>query len=203
MTYSIYTSASDMLPYIYDYGEVCVYCHTPHGSNNAIEAPLWNRATPTGSYTIYTSSTMDNTPTNPPSGISLACLSCHDGTIGVDEIRNPPSDWVPFAGHVDSYEMRAAAGACGVCHYSGNPFAHDASATYLTTDLSDDHPISMDYPTSSEFNPPTEDDGWGDLKLYAGKVECASCHSVHDPAISPFLRISNSGSALCTKCHIK
>jgi len=31
-----------MDPYRNDYGEVCVYCHTPHGSNADIQLPLWN-----------------------------------------------------------------------------------------------------------------------------------------------------------------
>ena len=26
-----------------DYGEVCVYCHTPHGASTQTTAPLWNR----------------------------------------------------------------------------------------------------------------------------------------------------------------
>lgn len=26
-----------------DYGEVCVYCHTPHGANTTTAVPLWNR----------------------------------------------------------------------------------------------------------------------------------------------------------------
>ena len=26
-----------------NYGEVCVYCHTPHSANTSIGAPLWNK----------------------------------------------------------------------------------------------------------------------------------------------------------------
>ena len=43
--------------------EVCVFCHTPHGSDTAANAPLWNKKlTPNASYQRYSSlqtSTLD------------------------------------------------------------------------------------------------------------------------------------------------
>ncbi len=75
------------------YGGVCVYCHTPHGSNATVGAPLWNRLLPTGaSFTTYSAlgtSTLNETVYNPGAG-SLPCLSCHDGTQAVDAILNMP-----------------------------------------------------------------------------------------------------------------
>jgi predicted CXXCH cytochrome family protein len=187
--------------YINDYQEVCVYCHTPHGANTETGAPLWNRATPAGPYTMYDSSTMINDMPSGPSGLSLACLSCHDGTIAVDEIIN-----IPNSGVINSlahYKMQPGGGNCGICH--GGGAVYDATASYISTNLSNDHPISIGYPTSpGRFNVPDNAlTGWTDVKLYSGKVECSSCHAVHDPAIAPFLRKSNSGSLLCTKCHTK
>ncbi|MEO6486324.1 MAG: cytochrome c3 family protein, partial [Thermoanaerobaculia bacterium] len=41
------------------------------------------------------------------------------------------------------------------------------------------------------------------IPLFAGTMQCASCHNVHDPLNVPFLNISNAASALCTTCHIK
>jgi predicted CXXCH cytochrome family protein len=41
------------------------------------------------------------------------------------------------------------------------------------------------------------------IPLFAGKLECASCHTVHDNSNVPFLRADNTGSALCLKCHNK
>jgi predicted CXXCH cytochrome family protein len=198
-----------------NYGEVCVYCHTPHGATNI--APLWNRNAPTGPYTIYASATMDTSPSNPPSGVSLACLSCHDGTVAVDSIINAPGSganltgpWYGQNAATYHFAMKEGANACGECHV-GSP-GHDARNTYIGTNLSKDHPISMSYPTTSQDpqfkTPPDVQKGWGgnlptDVKLYAGKIECASCHNVHDPDVIPFLRKSNSGSVLCTTCHIK
>jgi hypothetical protein len=37
-----------------NYGEVCVYCHTPHGANTTTaQAPLWNHTLNTVTYTTW------------------------------------------------------------------------------------------------------------------------------------------------------
>lgn len=202
--------------YFNNYGEVCVYCHTAHGASSL--APLWNRVTPSQPYVTYASATMDTAP-GQPSAYSLTCLSCHDGTIAVDAIINAPGSGAnlagPWYGNTPSgshFRMASSgAGACGNCHQPAM-WGHDGSGAYLGTDLSDDHPIAMNYPTAAQdpaFNPPPDPQtGWGggsahDVKLYAGRLECPTCHNVHDPAYAPFLRKSNLGSALCLTCHIK
>lgn len=85
-------NASLMDPQRNNYGEVCVYCHTPHGGSGTIAAPLWNRTATTASFTTYDAlgtSTLTSSITTP--GInSLTCLSCHDGTLGIDSIINMP-----------------------------------------------------------------------------------------------------------------
>jgi hypothetical protein len=76
--------------------EICVFCHTPHGANSiaAGHAPLWNRLLPEdSSYEIYDSpsfDTQDFTGNRWPKGVSLACLSCHDGSIALDSLINGP-----------------------------------------------------------------------------------------------------------------
>ena len=86
-----------------DYGEVCVYCHTPHGANNSaggMGMPLWNRTVNPGlSYILY-SEPEGSTPTTlqlageqtvtHPGPASLTCLSCHDGVTAIDSIINMP-----------------------------------------------------------------------------------------------------------------
>jgi predicted CXXCH cytochrome family protein len=209
--------------FINDYGEVCVYCHTPHNGNT--EAPLWNKSVTTTGYTPYTSPTMDTSPTGTISGVSAACLSCHDGTQAVDSVINAPGAGTNLTGPWPNGKTEATThGAmydandggfplgndCGDCH--GNPAApwpgHDQSAAYMSQDLSNDHPISMAYPTPAQdpdFKTTNEVTGAGVI-LYGGAgdmVECPSCHNPHDPDNVPFLRISNSGSALCKACHLK
>lgn len=77
-----------------NYGEVCVYCHTPHGANNRSEVarlPLWNRTYKAVTYQTYDLGSQTITqPVTQPGANSLSCLSCHDGTIAIDSIINMP-----------------------------------------------------------------------------------------------------------------
>lgn len=78
-----------------DYGEVCVYCHTPHGSNLAATAPLWNRTIKNTNFQTYNqlgTSSLTQTVAQ-PGGSSLTCLSCHDGQTAIDSIINMPGSW--------------------------------------------------------------------------------------------------------------
>ena len=79
-----------------NYGDVCVYCHTPHAANSQTQlqnAPLWNRTmpNPSGYQTYDKVGTSSNTAVTDPGANSLTCLSCHDGTIAIDSIINMPS----------------------------------------------------------------------------------------------------------------
>lgn len=167
-----------------DYGEVCVYCHTPHSGQTS--APLWNRNFSSASYQMYNqahSSTINMTVDPQPTGVSLACLSCHDGTVGLDVIVNVPNG------------------------YSGPPAVGTplpAGAFNLGTDLRNDHPVSVLYDNTADpkFRTPAQVAASG-LQLYSGKVQCGSCHDPHTAVNRPFLRISNNGSSLCLSCHIK
>lgn len=201
-----------------NYGEICVYCHTPHNSDRSVEAPLWNRQKTTATFQPYSSPTMDAT-INQPGGVSLACLSCHDGTIAVDSILNVPK--IKQSSGLNHFRM-AVGTSCGGCHNGVG--ANDHSSRYLGTDLRNDHPISIVYneayvaQTPSEFKDPAT---LTPLKLFNGRVECATCHDVHKPTF-PFdytyvfpdpdtgptkrsfhLRKTNDSSTLCLTCHIK
>ncbi|WP_243314536.1 cytochrome c3 family protein [Geothrix paludis] len=175
--------------------QVCVFCHAPHNaaSSTAQLVPLWNRkfqgATP--SFTLYSSATLTSTPTQ-PTGASLACFTCHDGTTSVGNLINIPSDVASI-----SYTAGGNVNASGVL----------GGAAALGTDLSNDHPVSMTYPTKTGLVVPTvagSTSNVGGLPLFSSKVECASCHDVHSNAVAaPFLRASMTNSALCTTCHIK
>ncbi len=80
------------------YNDVCVYCHTPHGANSQIDAPLWNRTiNDANNYAIYDKPTTLMRPVSVPGPGSLTCLSCHDGTISIDSVLNMPgSGWDPM-----------------------------------------------------------------------------------------------------------
>lgn len=183
--------------------QTCVFCHTPHGS--AVVAsqivPLWNKTT-----TVTTGFTMYNQTNNPgsslqgvvdatPTGASMACFTCHDGTQAVGNLINLPND-------IASVTYTAGGGV------SATGFI--ASGTgLLGKDLTNDHPISITYPASDAglVAKATVIGLANSVKLYgtAGseKVQCASCHDVHSNTLAPFLRVTMGGSALCTACHIK
>lgn len=194
--------------------EVCVFCHTPHGADTSEAAlPLWNKALPDGTgYTRYSTTgtpSFDSTEADVGS-ISLACLSCHDGSQAMDSVINAPGS--------DGYNALGTVigGTLGV-FMTGSP------VPMLTTDLSDDHPISIPYGAGgaastdadgpwSTFSDPdfktiqkdtlngqpiwwvdTADGGGAgtrekkDLPLYTRNegtiqpfVECGSCHDPHN-----------------------
>ncbi|NOY78759.1 MAG: cytochrome c3 family protein [Calditrichaeota bacterium] len=183
-----------------DWGGICVYCHTPHNNNTAIEAPLWNRSAPAGPYTMYSSPSIDMTIASSPQGVSLACLSCHDNTIGLDQVINVPvaSNDSPSGTTINSCSQN--------CHTRSNHVAGlNFEGTNIGTDLRNDHPISITYDPSVDpkFNP-ASNGKVGNLPLYGSnhdQVECATCHNPHDETNRPFLRVSNSNSALCLTCH--
>jgi predicted CXXCH cytochrome family protein len=159
--------------------EVCIFCHTPHNSKPS--GPLWNREDPGATYVLYYSSTLQAVP-GQPDGSSVLCLSCHDGTIALGNVVSRPAD-ITFAS--------------GITKMPGGK-------TNLTTDLSDDHPVSFIYNSAL-----TASDG--QLKdpaaisypvtLEKGKVQCTSCHDPHSNLYPDFLVASTQFSGLCFKCH--
>lgn len=196
--------------------QVCAFCHTPHFANTTVpNAPLWNRfVDTTKGFTLYNSPSMDTTPGQPALSISMLCLGCHDGTLAYTTVRGIVGS--------DKHDLINAPGPggmpdttsypnCDNCHtwMGGGPSGSLDPRTMigLNLDLSNDHPVNMTYPTAAQdplFNvPPDPTEGWTDVKLFAGTVQCPTCHNPHDPSRRPFLRKSNAASDLCKTCHIK
>jgi len=168
---------------------MCGPCHTPHGGNSAASGPLWSHDISVAAFTVYTSpfGTLDAGALGQPSGVSLFCLSCHDGTVNLNA-HNDGADDTPISG----------TGLVG-------------------TDLGDDHPVSFTYDAALAtldgelYNPVTQNSGLGgtinDDMLFGGNMECGSCHDVHNAAglaiNQGLLVMSNANSALCLTCHNK
>ncbi|PKO90361.1 MAG: hypothetical protein CVU18_00935 [Betaproteobacteria bacterium HGW-Betaproteobacteria-12] len=122
--------------------EICVFCHTPHASNTNVTAPLWNKPVAAGaSYTTYTTATSATIEGSVDmSGISLACLSCHDGTQAMDTMINRPgSGGYNAAGAVTGGTWNGARQSNGQLINAGEFIAN------LGTDLSNDHPVGIQY----------------------------------------------------------
>ena len=190
----------------------CAFCHTPHGANASVSAPLWNRFVDLGmTYQMYSSSTMNSTPSagGVAGGISAVCLGCHDGVVSTAVVAgNMGSDKhdlvnAPGPGGVpDTTSMPN----CNRCHpdiYSGG-----APVSWMGTDLRNDHPIRIDYPTPAQdpgFQPVATVKLSTGVRLYgaSNSIECATCHDPHGTTNTSFLRMDNTASALCLTCHIK
>ncbi len=163
--------------------EICIVCHTPHRAVIQANFPLWNHAVTSATYQLYSSATLNATP-GQPAGASRACLSCHDGTVALNS----------FGGN------------------TGNIIIDPSYRVGI--DLRDDHPITFTYDTALSQadpglkNPATTASGLGgtiqhDL-LIADKLECSSCHDVHNKYNQPGLLVkSNTASLLCLTCHSK
>lgn len=161
--------------------EICIFCHTPHQARGDIPY-LWNREDPTTGFTTYDSSTMYAT-VGQPSGASMLCLSCHDGTIALGAVLSRAQE-IPFAG--------------------GIRFMPEGQAK-IGSDISDDHPVSFLYDEAlaainGELVSPSL--LTGEVKLdKTGMLQCTSCHDPHDDVYGKFLVASNSFSGLCIRCH--
>lgn len=168
--------------------EICKACHVPHNSVAAVgTAPsvtynvtgvLWAKDYGTPTFSGQSLKVRN----------SVLCMGCHDGTMA-------------DAATGKSVNVGAVIGK----------------------DLGNDHPVDLVYPwydsqktwAKEEFIDPGQ---IAPLRLYGGldgsqdNVACQTCHDVHgvtnpsDPYgynIAYFLRVKNSKSALCFKCHVK
>jgi len=166
-------------------GEICIACHTPHNSNTSI-----TDAPLWNHQSTVASYTTYSSPTmdvlpQQPRGPSMLCLSCHDGTVAIDSFG----------------------GTSGTTFMSGT--------RNLGTDLSDDHPVSVEWrhqtiETSSTFCFNCHFEAPSQLVFFRPGgtgpiwVECSTCHDVHNNTIYPYLlRRSLVGSDLCLTCHEK
>lgn len=163
---------------------ICIFCHIAHHALPT--APLWNRTSSGAVYTPYTSSTIVAAP-GQPTGSSILCLSCHDGTIALGDVA--AGDPIAMANNVTTMPGSTTAGGL------------------LGQDLSDDHPISFVFSstissTRGELIDPSALTGAVKLDA-AGQLQCTTCHEPHSDTYGKFLVMDNVGSALCETCHRK
>lgn len=171
-------------------GAGCKSCHASHNgsvanggtSQSTGQILLWSRGFTTQTFGTYTSPTVGNiatevgttTPAASDARLySFLCLSCHDG--------------------VTSSSLISATNTLAI----GNP-----SNSF---GLRNDHPVNMSHdPANDNGLKPVAQVTSGGLLLYGASntVQCSSCHDAHSNTNSPFLRKTNTASALCLTCHI-
>lgn len=157
-------------------GEICVPCHTPHNAYPYAGAVVERVLWnhQETSQTFQMYTTLGGN-TGSPDGTSLLCLSCHDGVTAMDN----------YGGTTGGSSVMVGNGVVGV-------------------DLTDDHPIGIEYPSSDPNFQTTPLNG---LPLFNDgsilRVECTSCHDPHGAGFGKFLRDTEAGSQICLDCHDK
>jgi predicted CXXCH cytochrome family protein len=214
--------------------EICVFCHTPHGADTTAVVPLWNRTLVGQTYQTYDAlgtSTLQGK-VAPVGSVSIACLSCHDGTQAMNSVINAPGSG-----------LTNAAFTAGTWTGANQTAGKLIGVANIGTDLRNDHPVGIQYAgggytTGALTGPGADPDfraansavvggvrAWWvdsevapnnarnktDMILYTRTafgtttepfVECASCHDPHT-ATTMFLRTVNDNSRVCLSCHIK
>lgn len=186
-------------------GAGCATCHLPHnGSDTTGAFPtvyndpttlslqntgkilLWDRAFTSVTFGVYDSPTLDSPATEVGTTTPLAtdarlysflCMSCHDGVTS-------PSLSLLGVGPTDPASVGNVANSAG---------------------LTNDHPVNMAYdPVADTGLAAIATVNTAGLELFGGTntVQCATCHDPHNDTNTPFLRVSNTGSALCLTCHL-
>ncbi len=181
--FSIVGSPHDFSGTAWSGGEICRVCHIPHNANSgSVDVPLWNHSTTTQVFIPYTSPTMVAA-VGQPDGSSKLCLGCHDGTVAIDS----------FGGKIGTSLVANKIGPDllnGQGHWA-HPisFVYDSNLAIADTRLND--PAS----TGSTLGGTVRKD-----LLFKDKVQCSSCHDVHNgKGISPLLRMDQTN--LCLTCH--
>ncbi len=161
----------------------CQYCHMPHHSNAAATgAPLWAKAV-RSAYTVV-GTTAAGTAVTQPVGVSQACLSCHDGTVAAVTTQHNGQSLAT------AYTING-----GV---AGN--------TNVGTDISNDHPVSLTYPTAGgtlaglATRAAAVTAGFVFFGAGQDQIECGTCHDPHNqPAGGNFIRGTHVD--FCADCH--
>jgi hypothetical protein len=183
---------------------LCNFCHTAHKFGSAPTGPgylLWNHTlSSVSNYGVYTSDSMRSTPTELGGQLTVSnlCLSCHDGTVAVNS-------W--YEGQLDKTFKPIPQGTL----FMGEDMT--------VRDLTKQHPINFTYPDAATAAAigiqPAADlnsvDGNGNVPLFAGRMQCATCHDPHagpSAGVSLFFRsfpstpaTTKTGSS-CTYCHL-
>ncbi|MFC1770085.1 cytochrome c3 family protein [Nitrospirota bacterium] len=175
--------------------QVCVFCHHPHQGDSTVGASvlLWNIDSVAGTFSTYTGSTtidatangttLDST-TGPQ---SYLCMACHDGAVAANSLVAAPDNGTDLG---DAFTLTGGADLAYTL-VDDHPvnFSYDADLVARDTGIATVAAISATYP------------------LYAGKMQCATCHDVHagagdsQDANIDFMRGNTSQSDICTDCH--
>ncbi|KAF0218287.1 MAG: cytochrome c family [Geobacteraceae bacterium] len=193
--------------------EICIFCHTPHHSNQ--QGPLWNRSDTTTTFGRYSSATLiirKNAAAQygEPTGSSRLCLSCHDGVTALGVVLSEvlpinmgPNDRITGIALFDANKIKTG-------HHPISFVYNDAVLGAIQAD-----PVK----SLQTYRLPT----LAEVKLDSStQMQCTTCHNPHQNQsteeayitppnvgrkIAPFWVYGATGSAVsdrdtvCLNCH--
>jgi len=197
--------------------DLCSTCHQGHTQSGSDIPALWGHAISTANFTAYDSPTF-KAGTHVPSGVSLACLSCHDGTIAINQrvggveggqpvFINPASQIGPDLHNSHPVSFIYDSNLAAADGRLENPTAYriGGAKNKLTVSAA---PVPLNWSGTSLMSQTIDE-----ALLFNHKLECASCHDVHKlqgsaPSSEALLRVDGTDSTgrsdlLCRTCHIK
>jgi len=203
-----------------DSGELCRVCHIPHSHGRSATfmstGLLWNRDLSTvGTWSPYTSTSLEVPAGTSPDGLSLACLGCHDGltSISAFDTHAVGNGGTPTAEVIGISGNYAGAAFNAIRYGDGGPAAND---------ITSEHPVSVVYVEGTDAGMELMSatfDGTRTIAQRLGvgdKVQCHSCHDVHNNAVGlnaggagqyllrlPVVDDGSGPSQLCLACHDK
>ncbi|MDD5458011.1 MAG: cytochrome C [Phycisphaerae bacterium] len=169
----------------------CARCHTPHNADTTVDGPLWN-----SDPTINPLSPYGSSYGTPVTTAVFAVYASSSLDAGMDAV-----------GGADG-----ASRLCLSCHDGGS---HDITGE---VGLAGTHPVSFVYDSAlatldGDLVDPGDTDTPGTIAhemLYAGKMQCSSCHDIHVGGTSKDYGYLRAGfednfttGSLCKVCHLK
>jgi hypothetical protein len=196
---------------------VCSPCHSAHNTDPAQLIPLWTHTTTMASFTPYSSPTL-NAAVGQPDGASKACLSCHDGTVAINQYGGVTNGTPTYIAPGDS-------GFIGTDLHITHPvsFVFDTALAVLDGQLNDPVVYKIGDPVPTAGTTPPVPASWSGTSLTGKtldqallrdhKMQCVSCHDPHKqvgsaPTSGIMIKISGNdingrGSLICRNCHLK
>jgi len=222
---------------------ICVFCHHPHnskatgtnggqaGAANMTYSPLWNRDMSAKTFAKYNNGGFVGTAASDKdhalnadspvglSGVSLLCMSCHDGVVAMNAYSKTSGSTGGAGGNGTAGAIMSTAGFNSVGGASDMSNHHPMGFNYAAVAAIDDEiaqpsvsmvpgNISASGVTAGTTTPGVTIndllDGTGGA---TGMMECVTCHDVHNTKNAPnaerFLWRSNNQSNFCLTCHLK
>jgi hypothetical protein len=205
------------------YVNPCQVCHIPHKVPDAgtTGVGLWNHhASVNSSYVTYdqgNSQTFKALGLTAKLGSSVACLSCHDGSMAVNQAYGknyPNANGVTGSATVTVAAYYAPTFAIETASATAGDFVSASGAgPYLgRNDLTHMHPIGVSYSAALAVDKslqPLPAAGTVFAQMLKGPtqtVECASCHDIHgvigiSGTQSHSVIVDLNNGRLCSTCH--